>query len=365
MLRYSLCVAAFASVFLPTEAISQQYTMIDCGAMVGTATIGAIGSGGQAVWSAANVSGVGYSYTPYSYINSVFSNLSQTHGLTNTQVRGINGENVIVGKGGVFDAVGFYLKGNQFNEISIPPFGSSGRMFAYAISDSGDVALGYASGSAAKFNVNTLTGEFVNSLQSFQTAEGYAINDNGAMAGYGYVSAPGGGVHRRAAFWDGSSVTNLGGLSEAESVALGINNQGDIVGQSIANERGLPFIYRNGVMSRLAPDSLFSTASYSQANDINNLGTVVGTYDSAIGTRGFIWTQDGGLVNLQSLVNNANGMIIQRAFAINDSGWIVANGFNPNGGINHAILLAPVPEPTTIFALGSMLAILKLRRKRK
>lgn len=366
MLRYSLCtIATLAFIAVSHISFAQQYTMIDCGTLVGSTSFADIGDGGQAVWTAANVGGSGYVYTPYSYINGAFSNLSQTHGLTNTEVRGINSENVIVGYGGAFDARGFFLKGNTITDISLSPFGTASRMHPFAINNNGDVAIGYSFGSAVNYNVNSQTGFFVNPLQDFLTAEAHAINSSGVMAGYGYVSAPGGGSHRRAALWNGLAPVNLGGLSDRESVAQGINDHQTVVGFSDNGEKIVPFIYRDGVMSELASSSLFDIGGLSRAKDVNNDGLVVGRYSSQGNTRGFLWTQQSGLVSLQSLVSNSNGLIINDAFAINESGWIVANGFNPNGGTNHAILLAPVPEPTTIVSLGSLLAFLRLRRSRQ
>jgi probable HAF family extracellular repeat protein len=68
----------------------------------------------------------------------------------------------------------------------------------------------------------------------------------------------------------------------------------------------------------------------------------------------------GNNIDLNSLIDPNCGWLLEDAWGINNNGWIVGQGVNPNGQY-HAFLL--VPEPTTIclLCLGG-LSIL-IRRK--
>ena len=56
------------------------------------------------------------------------------------------------------------------------------------------------------------------------------------------------------------------------------------------------------------------------------------------------------LVDLNSFLDasmaNA-GWVLERAYDINDNGWIVGDARIGQSGENHAFLLAPIPEPET------------------
>ena len=109
-------------------------------------------------------------------------------------------------------------------------------------------------------------------------AAALAINDKGQVVGLSGICvvptsfAP--GVH--AVLWQNGAVTYLGGFGGAmNNSALGINNHGQIVGQSdVADDSTAhAFLWQNGKMTDLGtlPGDVFSTAS-----DINSKGQVVG-----------------------------------------------------------------------------------------
>ena len=78
---------------------------------------------------------------------------------------------------------------------------------------------------------------------------------------------------------------------------------------------------------------------YSEAFAVNNLGQVVGETSGALGTRAFLWTSQGGFVDLNDLVTNLPGnVVLSGAVAINDKGQIVAFGLkNPQVSKHHEI----------------------------
>src|SRR5206468_8054419 len=109
-------------------------------------------------------------------------------------------------------------------------------------------------------------------------SESYAINDSGHVVG---ASSGRSGVH--AWIWtDKEGMRNLGSLSEGEfSMALGINNRGQVVGISAV---------------------------------------------ASGGSHAFIWTADGGMRDLNDLIPAASGILVVAAVGINDRGQIIAYG---------------------------------------
>jgi probable HAF family extracellular repeat protein len=135
-------------------------------------------------------------------------------------------------------------------------------------------------------------------------------------------------------------MTNLGTLPWCStSEAYGINAGGQVVGDS----DGHAFLYSNGAMIDLDP--LHGT---SYARGINDSGQAVGYFVSDSGDRAFLYS-GGTSTDLNSLV--ASSWTLERAYAINDAGQIVGYGYNPQGQ-QDALLLTPVPEPSTFVLLG-------------
>jgi probable HAF family extracellular repeat protein len=92
------------------------------------------------------------------------------------------------------------------------------------------------------------------------------INEAGQVAGY---ITSGDSFH--AFFYDGAVLTDLGTLGYERSIARGLNDDGTVVGTAYGDgiERQA-FVYAGGVVSVLP------FAGFSEANDINNAGLVVG-----------------------------------------------------------------------------------------
>ena len=120
-------------------------------------------------------------------------------------------------------------------------------------------------------------------------------------------------------------MTDLGTLGGSQSLAFGLNNNGQIVGRSSITGDGAEhsFLYDNGTM-----------------------------YD------------------LNTLTTGLNGYVLGSARAINDSGWIV--GFTEDGSNTQAWLLTPtgtplpggIPEPSRTLLLAGASVTLLLRRRR-
>lgn len=116
------------------------------------------------------------------------------------------------------------------------------------------------------------------------------------------------------------TVTDLGALAGDFSQALGINDKGQVVGQTtvnIATPEGLPyhaFIWERGVMTDVGTLGGYMSIAWG----INNAGQVVGESHSAGGGNGaFLW-QNGAMQPLGTLGGDSSG-----AYAINASGQVV------------------------------------------
>jgi len=68
--------------------------------------------------------------------------------------------------------------------------------------------------------------------------------------------------------------------------------------------------------------------------------------------------------DLNNLLDSSGaGYRVRGGFAINDNGWIAATAVAPNGH-EHAVLLIPVPEPSSLL-LAAMVGIIGLARRKR
>lgn len=147
-----------------------------------------------------------------------------------------------------------------------------------------------------------------------------AINNAGAVVGWSASGDFGG--PRQAFLWRDGRLQNLGSLGGGYSEALGLNERGDVVGQSSnAAGRKRPFLWRDGHMQDVAASL---GAGEGRALDVNAAGQVVGDFnDDAFHFDGERSRQlELGFSSL--------------ATAINDEGVIVGGGWN--GGFKPFVL---------------------------
>jgi probable HAF family extracellular repeat protein len=191
-------------------------------------------------------------------------------------VGGINGAGVVVGS----FAQGAATRAFMFANGALVPIGDAGSSSASAINARGEIA--------------------------------------GASNGVAFVYRAG-------------SITALGTLGGNNSDAKGINDAGQLVGLSTdANGQPLSFLYDHEMKALQAP-------GYSGAIAINNRGQVVG---SAEGSGGYL-LEAGTYTRLDTLTPvRALGWRKLAPTGINNRGWIVGTGTNPEGDLR-AFLLIP------------------------
>ncbi|HLF13577.1 MAG TPA: T9SS type A sorting domain-containing protein [Bacteroidota bacterium] len=138
-----------------------------------------------------------------------------------------------------------------------------------------------------------------------------------------------------------SQMHDLGTLGGAESFAYGINNLGQIVGESeSASGQWLGFLWEKGAMQAL-PTLPTTGIPRGYAKAINDHGVVVGSSNVADGQQphAFMWDTVNGTRDLNNLIPSDSGWLLIRANAINDSGQIVGMGLH--NGQYRGFLLTP------------------------
>lgn len=214
-------------------------------------------------------------------------------------------------------------------------------------------------------------GDKVTDLGSFggSSTMAMAINSGGQVAGWSDVKRPmpgmsgvfQGGTH--AFLWENGAMTDLSTDGAGCSWAWDINDLGQAVGMSQFSSRGGPTsqhaaMWENGAVTDLGAIP-FAGREFSIAMSINNQGQVVG--DSTVGlspvpgepntmrhiTHAFIW-EKGKLYDMNDLIVQRGVWELNVAADINDSGLIVGFGsYSPNGAHKierRAFLLRPAGE---------------------
>jgi len=207
----------------------------------------------------------------------------------------------------------------------------------------------------------------------------------------------------RAFIWENGVTTDLGTLGGQYAWATAINNSGQVVGYSDADPDDhssaiQTYIWEDGEMRSLVPDG-----GYGAAWDINDAGQVVGASSVDGWPCAFRWSESEGMIALPGLgefedeayaINNSGDIVgfgyasypeinphallwkddelidlkelmeptgwnLFEARDINDQGWIVGYGHNPEGKMRAFML---IPEPASIMLLA--FGFLAMRRRR-
>ncbi len=166
----------------------------------------------------------------------------------------------------------------------------------------------------------------------------YGFNNQGQVAG---LSDLAGDQSYHPFLWDRGVLMDLGTLGGDQAYGYGINDAGDVVGASSlsGNQLGDAFLWHQGVMTDLG---LLPGYTVSYAIGINVAGQIVGgDCDDITCSSGsqsaFLWENGGPMVDLNALVQPTN-LHMDKAYAIADSGEILAYATLPNGDVRIAVL---------------------------
>jgi probable HAF family extracellular repeat protein len=324
---------------------------------------------------------VGLTSTKNAFVGSGVPNVALTNlhnsggsllgGFSGSYAAGINESGQVVGQALRTNQTAYVpfisTAGGAMTEVN--PLGGTVGGTARDINNNGVmVGSGYVAGNSATHaytydTTNNSSIDIGSLISGSGNSEAYAINDSGQVAGAFFNAA---NTVQRAFIYDVSGVTDLGTLGGLQSAAIGINGSGEVVGWSLtAGNATHGFIYNGITMTDIGTLNGGTT----KAQGINDSGQVVGFSASAnvYGQSAFIY-QDGVMTDLNTLIDPASGMQIIDAYAVSNTGYIVASAYmvgNPSQGA--AVLLAPltlIPEPSSLIMLVAGIAGVVTRRRR-
>jgi len=182
-----------------------------------------------------------------------------------------------------------------------------------------------------------------------------SINNNGQIVGSGSGSI----------LFD--STGNGNNIKLGTLRAKAINNAGQIVGRDDFGGHFPTLFDPTGNFNNINLGTVGSQpgdgSSHGEALSINDNGMIVGeSKNASYISRATLFdpTGNGNNIDLNTLISPSLNWELRTANCINDNGWIVGEGINPDGN-KEAFLLTP--EPTTLLLLG--LGILMLRKRKQ
>jgi probable HAF family extracellular repeat protein len=336
-------VASFALVAPVAAAAAPTYLVEDLGTLSGDATSVAMGinATGQVVGWSGSVATRAFVSTDGAGMVA----LAAPAGRPVTTARAINDSGAVAGNastggsdigqavrwtGGVPDAFGTLGTGLFSDARSID---SAGVTVGSSYTDGGGLLGIHAFRTRADGSLFDLT-------PVADTARAEGINDAGQIAGY---------RDGRAVRWEGGSVLDLGTAGFGFSFGSAINDSGQVAGSVSSSSGNVERIFR--YTDGIGMVVLGGLGEHNVALGMNNAGDVVGSGRPTLGTTvfpsAFLFTDVGGMVDLNTLIDPASGWVLKGAGDINDEGQIAAWGSNNLTGTYRALRLTPVVADTT------------------
>jgi probable HAF family extracellular repeat protein len=208
--------------------------------------------------------------------------------------------------------------GTSIVELEYP---GSSESHAQTINDAGQVA-GYVrtrtgSAQAVLWDRDRKPIELKPLAPEFPQSQAVAMNRQGVVVGSSFNQKV-----QNPVIWKKGTVENLGTLGGTAAVAIGINDDAQVVGNSMINNG----LHRHACLwSGGSVLDLHQLGTSSTAVGINGQGHVVGSYTTDKGEdRAFVWAA-GTMHDLSGLLA-VRGVVLRYPKMIDDRGWIVGVG---------------------------------------
>jgi probable HAF family extracellular repeat protein len=325
-MRTIICTVFFAALAaLPTPARAQSYTVTNLGSFGGRSEALSVNNAGFVA---------GYSATsdsddelkPFLYDGNSLRDLTGSYGLAT----GINDAGQVTGFAqfpGLPNVRAFlYANGTMTILGALPGYSNQPYSTAQAISPSG-IIVGESKAEPFSYFAGEMKG-----FSRRNARNAYGVNDSGQIVGM--LS------NNHAYLFTQSRMLDIGTLDGARdtvSLATAINARGQVVGYSTLEGNAIThaFSYDNGIMHDLGT----LRGGYSYAIGINTNGDIVGESDGSA----FLY-RNGTMIDLNDVAAPTLGLLgLSRATSINDRGQIVGVGLFANEG-DRAVLLTPVGQ---------------------
>jgi probable HAF family extracellular repeat protein len=294
-----------------------------------------------------------------------------TLGGPSSYARGINDAGQVVGVSdtGTDATRAFLYSGGAMRDL-----GTLGGVHSYAaaINNAGKVVGGASTADTFEGilpNAFVYSGGAMQNLGTFpagDSSNALGLNNVGQIVGNSAISTDDPPEHPFHAFlYSGGVMTDLGTLGGIFSSAAAINDRGQVVGYASTPEFRVDhaFLYSSGVMMDLGT---LGGGTFSEANDINNLGQVVGWSDSTFGSHAFLYQGSGQLVDLNGLIDPASGWTLTGAGGINEHQQIAVTGCKADQCYALRLdMAAAVPESQTYGMLLAGLGLLGVMARRR
>jgi probable HAF family extracellular repeat protein len=353
---------------------AQTYSVTQLNGMPADAMVTAINSAGQITGSYATAGGAPDAFL---YSNGTFQDLGTFPGFDSSFGQSINAMGQVTGyyRNATTGAESAFLYSNGTMQNLGTLLGLTAST-AYGIN-----AVGQVTGSASTNGGGAAATAFIygngsiqnlGTLPGFPSSAGESINAAGQVAGV-VLDATNGIEH--AFLYSNGTMKDLGTLGgiNSNSAALSINSAGEVTGASYtAGGVEHAFLYSDGALQDLGTLPGF-TSSVGQS--INTAGQVVGQafYFQRVGSSTQLFSHafldnDGQMVDLNSLLSASDASLytLTSGVAINDSGQILADGYNDSHLYSYDYLLTPtVPLPESAWLLLSGIAGLGVMTRRR
>lgn len=311
---------------------SQQYRVADMGVLGGDMAVpNAINNAGQVVGTA-TTPGTGAAHA-FLYCDGSMEDLG-TLGGSNSFGTSIDNTGLVVG---LSETTVGLVHAFAYRNGSMQDLGALGGNYSYASGVANAWIVGQSATATGRlhafaYNSGLMTdlGTLVNDTDSLALA----VNQSGQIVGESI-----GSTGARAVQFGGTSPMDLGTLGGAGASALALNDFGAVVGAAatVSGARHA-FLYAAGLMQDIGTLG----GDFSSANGINSFDEVVGVSSTAGGAMHAFVYANGVMQDLNSLIGPAaQTLSLSNAESVSNDGRIVAQGLDSSTSQQHAYLLTP------------------------